>query len=183
MASPFFPLLGNLNSLGFFQFLFPFLLILAIAYGGLEFGLGGGGEKTKRIMPKSANGLIALIIAFFVMNYSGGVGTSIAVFFSQLFGQGMIVAVGILLVLLLIGLFGIRPSDLHDKPKRGITAIAGVVILIVFSVFVWSGNALPGLGSFNLDNNFWTVIIFIVILVIVLWVLGRESGEGKEKGP
>ena len=180
MASPFFPLLGNLNSLGFFQFLFPFLLILAIAYGGLEFGLGGGGEKTKRIMPKSANGLIALIIAFFVMNYSGGVGTSIAVFFSQLFGQGMIVAVGILLVLLLIGLFGIRPSDLHDKPKRGITAIAGVIILVVFAIFVSSGNSL-GLTGLNLDNNFWTIVIFLLILVVVMWVLSRDGKGGGKK--
>ena len=77
MASPFFPLLGNLNNLGFFQFLFPFLLVLAIAYGALEFGLGGGKDKDKRIMPRSANALISIIIAFFVMNYSGGVGQNI----------------------------------------------------------------------------------------------------------
>jgi len=168
-----------LNSLGFFQFLFPFLLILAIAYGGLEFGLGGGGEKGKRIMPKSANALIAIIIAFFVMNYSGGVGNSIAIFFSQLFGQGMIVAVGILLVLILIGLFGVRPSDLHDKPKRGVIAIAGVVVLIVFAVFMGSGTSL-GLGGISIDQNFWTIVIFIVILLVVMWALTKEGGEEKK---
>ena len=136
MTSPFFPLLGNLNQLGFFQFLFPFLLVLAIAYGALEFSTGGA--KDKRILPKPAVGLISIIIAFFVMNYSGGVGNSIALFFSQLFGQGMIVAVGILLVLILLGLFGIKPSNLHEKggQTKGVIAIAGFIICKIPSKFV-----------------------------------------------
>ena len=56
-------LVQNMASLGFFQFLFPFLLALAIIYGLLTFAL-------KDRLPKSAMALISLILAFFVMIYS-----------------------------------------------------------------------------------------------------------------
>ena len=159
MTSPFVPLLGNLNQLGFFQFLFPFLLILALSYGGLEYALGG--EKAKRILPKPAVALISMVISFFVLNYSGGVGNSIAIFFSQIFGQGMIVAVGILMILILLGLFGLKPSSFLDKKEAkersgmGHAAIA-IVILLVFLFIIGSGQNL-GLGGLRLDSQAWTI--------------------------
>ena len=178
MANPFPVLLGNLNQMGVFQFLFPFLLILAVAYGTLNFGLG-----EKKILPKSANALISLIIAFFVMNYSGGVGSTISVFFSQLFGQGLIIAVGILLLMILVALFGIKPDDLTSKDKytHPFTIVVGLLALFIFLIFAGAGN-LIGLGSLNLDNNFWTAIVFVIILAAVIWALSREpKAAGKDK--
>ncbi len=179
MTSSFVPLLGNLNQLGFFQFLFPFLLILALSYGGLEYAVGG--KKEDRILPKSAVALISMVISFFVLNYSGGVGNSIAIFFSQIFGQGMIVAVGILMVLILLGLLGIKPSELKDPTKKrsGIgTAAIGIVVLLVFLFIIGSGQNL-GLGGLRLDSQAWTIVLFIVIFVGVLWALGRDDSSGK----
>ena len=178
MASPFVPLIGNLNQLGFYQFLFPFLLVLAISYGALEYALGGA--KDKRIMPKSAIAIISMIIAYFVVNYSGGVGSGMALFFTQLFGQGMSVAVGILVIIILLGLFGIKPTELKEgKKTAGFTALVGIIVLIVFLAFVGSANSL-GLGGLRLDQNAWTVIVFLIIFIAVLWALGREEKEEKK---
>lgn len=176
VTGPFGTLLGNLNQLGFFQFLFPFLLVLAIVYGVLKFTLGGSKDKPG-IMPSSAISLISIIVAFFAINYSGGVGTGIATFFSSLFGSGAIVATAILLVAILLGLFGIKITDITNKEKHnvGLVAVGGVVILIVFSIFVWSGNYIPGISGLRLDSNAWTAIAFVVILVIVMWLLGKKE--------
>jgi len=178
MANPFPIVLGNLNQLGVFQFLFPFLLILAISYGALNFTLGGD----KKILPKSAISLISIIIAFFVMNYSGGVGSSIAIFFSQIFGQGIVIAVGILLLMILIGLFGITPTELLKKEDKSdaFKIVVGLLAIFIFLIFAAAGN-LIGLGSFNLSSNYWTGIIFIIILAVVVWALSREPGKGGEK--
>lgn len=182
MANPFLGNLATLDQLGFFNFLFPFLLALAISFGALEFALGG--DKAKRVLPKSATALISIIIAFFVMNYTGGLGSSVVIFFSKLFGQGMIVAVVILMIAILLGLFGIRPSDLQEKkkPTNFFIAIVGIIVLIGFAIFAGAGSSF-GFTNFNLDQNFWSVIIFVAILGFVMWSLTKESGEGGEKKP
>ena len=177
MVNPFGPLLGNLNQLGFFQFLFPFLLILALSYGGLEYALGGA--KEKRILPKSAVALISMVISFFVLNYSGGVGSSIGIFFSQIFGQGMVVAVGILMILVLLGLFGLKPANFLDKTEAkknsGMAQAAiAIVVLLVFLFIVGAGQGL-GLGGLRLDSQAWTIVIFLIIFVGVMWALGKKE--------
>lgn len=166
-------ILGNMQSLGLFQFVFPFLLVLAIAYGVLTYA-------AKDIIPKSARGLISIIIAFFVMNYSGSVGMQIATFFSDLFGGMLIVASGILVLIIILGLLGLKISDITGGEKKSKTTAAFVaaVIFIVFLIALGAGaGIIPGLTSVTLNSEFWTIIFFIVVLVIVLWVLGRE-GEG-----
>lgn len=180
MANPFPIVLGNLNQLGVFQFLFPFLLVLAIAYGVLHFTLGGAGDDKKKILPKSAIALISIIIAFFVMNYSGGLGNSLAIFFSQLFGQGMVIAVGVLLLMILIGLFGITPSELLKKEDKSdsFKIIVGLLAIFVVIIFAAAGNYI-GLGGLNLASNYWTAIIFIIILAAVVWALSREPSAKK----
>jgi hypothetical protein len=179
MADIFSTMIGNLQSLGFFQFLFPFLLILAIAYGVLRKSLG-------EYLGKPASGLISIIIAFFVMNYSGNVGAQIATFFSTLFGTGLIVASGILVLVILLGLLGLNIRDVtHPEKKLPISTIAFAiaVIFIVFLMFVGAfggTTGLPGLGAINLGSDFWTIIFFVLILVVVLWFLTREEEAKKE---
>ncbi len=172
-------LLGNMQQLKFFDFLFPFLLALAIFYGVLTFALGKHkvGNEEKQILPKSAISLIALVAAFFVMNYTGTVGTGISTFFSGLFGGGLIVASAILVIIVLFGLTGFR---IHEVVKgKWIGLIIGIVVLIVVMIFFGAGNAIPGLQSLNLDSSFWTIVVFVVILIAVFAFLGHEGGEKK----
>lgn len=172
-------ILGNMQSLGLFEFIFPFLLILAIAYGVLRYSL-------KEILPKSAAGLVSIIIAFFVMNYSGTAGYQLSKFFSNLFGGGLIVASGILVLVIILGLLGLKIGELTigEKKKPAITwAFVAAVIFIVFLVAVGaSGSYLPWISPITLTSDFWTIIFFVVVLVIVLWVLGREGEKTAKEG-
>lgn len=170
-------ILGNMQSLGLYEFIFPFLLILAIAYGILRYSL-------KDVLPKSAAGLVSIIIAFFVMNYSGTAGYQLSKFFSMLFGGGLIVASGILVVIIILGLLGLKIREITTgEQKKSITwAFVAAVIFIVFLVAVGaSGSYLPWISPITLGSDFWTIIFFVVVLVIVLWVLGREGEKAGEK--
>lgn len=165
-------LLGNMQQLGFFDFLFPFLLVLAISYGVLKYAL-------KEVLPNSAIGLISIIAAFFVMNYSGSYGVAVANFFTGLFAGGLMIATGILVIIIIVGLFGIKLSEL-GKAKTP-TALALVIIFVVFLMFIGLIPALPGVGPITLTQDFWTIMFFVVILAIVMWALstGEKAEEGK----
>ena len=174
-VNPFPILLGNLNQLGVFQFLFPFLLVLAIVYGVLKFSLGGD----KKILPNSAVALISIIVAFFAMNYSGGAGVAVATFFSGLFGPAMLVAVGILVIAILLGLFGVSITELKDAKDKSVMwhIVIGVVVLIVFLMFLGASNGvIPGLSGVFIGESFWTVLVFLVVLAVVMWYLTKEGG-------
>ena len=64
MAGIFETILGSWTQLGFFQYLFPFLLALAIMYGILKWATGDR-------LGKSSTALISLILSFFVMLFAG----------------------------------------------------------------------------------------------------------------
>ena len=159
-------LLQNMMRLGFFQYLFPFLLALAIVYGLMTWAL-------KEQIPRSARGLIALIFAFFVMLYSSW-NYQVVQFFSNALGDFLIVATGFLLVIILLALTGQRPTDLLKGEKaKWVTVL--VVVFIGIVIFFGAGGAwLVNLPTANTD--FWTILFFIVILAIVVFWLGREEG-------
>lgn len=166
-------ILGNMQTLGLYEFIFPFLLILAVAYGVLRYSL-------KEVLPKSAAGLVSIIIAFFAMNYSGIAGYQLSKFFSNLFGGGMIIASAILVLVVILGLLGLKIGDITTGGKNNKTtgAFVAVVIFIVFLIAVGaSGSYIPSLTPLVLGTDFWTIIFFVVLLVVVLWVLGREEDK------
>ncbi len=164
-------LVQNMNRLGFFQFLFPFLLALAIVYGLLTWAL-------KDQLPRSARGLISLIIAFFVMLYSSW-NTMIVNFFANLSGPFLVVATGILFIVMLLAIAGQRPQELlADKKAKWVAVL--VLIFIGIVIFFGAGAgwllSIPGL---YITSDFWTILFFIVILALVVFWLGQEEkGEG-----
>ena len=175
-------ILGNMQSLGLYEFIFPFLLILAISYGVLRYSL-------KEILPKSAAGLVSIIIGFFVMNYSGTAGYQLSKFFSTLFGGGLIVASGILVLVIILGLLGLKIGNITKGEGTKTTAVFVIAVLfVVFLIVIGAtGSYIPGIMPITITQDFWTIIFFVVILVIVLWVLGREeetggAGAGEGKG-
>ena len=89
-------MIQNMVSLGFFQFLFPFLLALAIFYGLLRWALPDQ-------LPNSATGLVSLILAFFVMLFASA-NPGIVEFFKDISGWALIAGTGILFLVILLGL-------------------------------------------------------------------------------
>ncbi len=175
-------LLGNLNQLGFFQFLLPFLLFLAIIFGVLRWGVPQ--------LDKTASALVAIIGAFFVLNFSGGVGISIALFFTNLFGSGIILLSGILIIIIFLGLIGIKVSDLFKieggKVPGRLWAFMLLLVFIGVLIFIGAGGgnllSLPtSFGGFT-GGDVTAMIFFLIILGIAVWFLGQE-GEKTAKPP
>jgi hypothetical protein len=174
-------LIYNMQSMGFFQFLFPFLLVLAVVYGVLIYAL-------PREFPKSAKGLISLIIAFFVMLYAAST-FNIAQVLAQMFGSTVLmVGSGILILVIILGILGITPSNLWKKQKEGeqVTGAGWVIvllvvivgILVVFGTGIESVIGIPGwIGS----SDLWTIIFFLVILAVVFYFLKSEKEPAATK--
>ncbi len=166
----------NLQNMGFFLYLFPFLLALAIFYGMLSWALG---EK----VPKSAVSLISVMLAFFVMLYSSW-NVGIVSFFANLTGTGLIFGSGILLIAVLFGLMGFSISDLTGKAagrEKWIFIIG--VLLIGILIFFGAGGASFGLIPDWSDNGeFLSVIFVIAAIALAVWWLGNEGGAKPAAG-
>ncbi len=163
-------MLQNMARLGFFQFLFPFLLALAIVYGLLRWAL-------PEQLPKSATAVISLIIAFFVMFFSSW-NIMVVNFFTNIAGEFLVVAVGLLFIVMLLAITGQRPQELlADTKAKWIVVL--LVVFIGILIFFGAGAAwLINVPGFAIGSDFWTILFFIVILAIVLYWLGREEGGG-----
>jgi hypothetical protein len=167
----------NLQNMGFFLYLFPFLLALAIFYGVLQWALGD------RIQ-KSAITLISIILAFFVMLYSSW-NAMIVTFMAQLSGAGLIVASGLLFVAILLGLVGFKITDLtSDKVAGGKgrwVFILGI-LLIGILIFFGAGGGLFGIiPSWSSNGEFLTALFVIAVIGLAIWWLGGENGGGEKK--
>lgn len=184
MASPFESLLGNLNNLGFFQFLLPFLLTMAIIYGILRFSL-------HKILDRSASGLIAIVISFFVMNYSGQVGIAIAAFFTTIFGSGIIVLTGLLMIIMFLAIVGINVTEVFDWEKAGekkghiyITLL--LLVFIGFLVFLGAGGAaflnLPQTALGLPGQDAWAIIFVLIVIALAMWFLMSTEKAPEEGG-
>ncbi len=176
MADIFGTMIQNMQAMGFFQYVFPFLLSLAIIYGLLEYALG------ERIKSKSSLGLISLIISFFVMLYVSANPTIVG-FLTNISGYWLVVGSGILFIILLLGLVGIKVEENFLGQKYGKYALILVVLAIAVVLFFGAGGqALVGVPSWAFSSEIWTVIFFVVILAIVMFMLGGgEAGAKPEK--
>ena len=173
MADVFGTIVQNMMQMGFFQYMFPFLLALAVLYGILSWAM-------KDRVPKSAIGLISLILSFFVMLFVSA-NPGIVTFLMNISGYWLVVGSGILFILILLGLVGVKTEEHILKGEKGkwtlILAIIAVAILIFFGA---GGQALVGVPSWAASSELWTVIFFIVVLAVVMAMV---TGEGeKPKG-
>lgn len=169
MAGPFDILIQNMSRLGFFQFLFPFLLALAIVYGLMTWAL-------KNQLPKPARGIISLIIAFFVMVYSSW-NVMIVNFFVTISGQFLVVATGILFIVILLAFTGMRPEDLM-KGEKTKWIIVLLIVFIGIVIFFGAGAAwLINIPGWTASSDFWTILFFVVIMAVVLFWFGQEEGK------
>ena len=158
MADPFTILVDNLNRMGFFGFLLPWLLMFALTYG-LLLKSKVLGEDPKII------GVISLVAAFFVIGYGG---VAIGEFFQGIFQAAAIVLAGILVIVLFIAMAGGDISKLTEN-KAVMAAIAGIGI-IVFIIVIGSSLG-AGVSSDVMAALFMVVVMAIAVLFI--------AGSGK----
>jgi len=162
-------ILNSLEGMGFFLYLFPFLLALAIVYGVLSFAL-------KAQLPNSARALVSIIIAFFVMLYSSW-NTAVVAFFGQLSGLGLIIGSVILFLVILLGLFGLKPESITGGEKGRWIAILVIVVLIILIAASAGIGSFISIPSWASSADFLAVVFFIVILALVFfWMKSEDSG-------
>ncbi len=167
-------LIISMQNLGMFQYLFPFLLALAVFYGILEFAL-------KDRMKKGPVGLISIVLAFFVMFYAN-TNPMIVGFFAALGGTTLIVACGILVIMIFLGLAGFQLSEVFKKGYM-MWFFVFVIILIGLIVFYGAGGGnFFNVPSFFVSSDFTAVILVIIIIALAMWFMTHE-GEKSAPAP
>lgn len=157
MANPFTILVGNLNQLGFFGFLLPWLFVFVVVYAVLL--------KTKvlgdnqRIM-----GVLSLVIAFFVIGFGG---PAFGDFFVTLFGFAAMVIAGILVIVLFLGVAGWDFSKVAD-PKVVGAVVAAIAIVIFFT-------AIGSIGV-RVDESVFQIIFIIIVIAVAVAFITKSGG-------
>jgi len=141
--NPFQALVYNLNAMGFFGFILPWLFTFAVVFGILV--------KTKPLGDDNrVSAIVAMVIGFFVVGF-GGVG--LANFFVNIFGMAAAILAGILVLVLFMGMAGI-PLDQLTKSKSVLALLVGIAVL-VFAIAV---------GGWGTVINQTTVAIVLVLI-------------------
>jgi hypothetical protein len=147
MANPFQILVGNLNSLGFFDFLLPWIFTFAVLWGLLL--------KSKVLGDNQrVNGVVSLVVAFFIIGFGG---PALGAFFTTIFGLAVVVIAGLLVALLFLGMGGWDFSKVADPKIMG--AIFVAIAIIIF--FMAAGSIGIGMSGSALQ------IIFVIIILAI----------------
>lgn len=179
MADPFSTMVTNLENMGFFQYLFPFLLAFAILYGVLKWVFD------KKIEPRVI-ALISVVLSFFVMLYSA-YNTWLYNFLANASGVWLGMATVLLFIVVLAALAGINLHDFLGEEKRSWLKylIVLVIAYVVIVSFFGTGAYATYLPFWITGGDLWTVLLVIIILAIVFWFVGGESEKeaagGEEK--
>ncbi len=164
--NPFPAMILGLEKIGVFLYLFPFLLTLAVTYGILSFAM----EKQ---LERSARALISIVMGFFVMLFSLW-NPGIVVFFANAFGFTLIVGTGLLVIIILLGLIGIKFEDL-TKNEKAKWLFTGTLILIGIIIFaVSAGSAIFG-TNFLESAEILTIAVLIAILGFSVWFMSQSK--------
>jgi O-antigen/teichoic acid export membrane protein len=171
MASAFETLVQNLQNLGFYDFLLPWLFTFAIVYGLLvKANIFGKNDKI--------SGVIALVAAFFVTAVSG---PAIAAFFATIFGGASIILTGILVIILLAVILGFEAnifSNLGKEGKYKYVTLAIVLILGVALFLTATGAEFLGVNKLADSSTLAMVFVLILIVLMVYIIVGGNSGGG-----
>lgn len=184
----------KLQSLGFFTFILPFLLVSAIFYGLLRKSQVFGKPEENVVV----NAIVALVAGFMVWAYpvigAAASGVNIETLLADFFFKASIATLTVMLGLLIAGMF--LPSDLPSKiaatigsKGRGVGAIViGSLLVVVvaaassgvLNVFLPNGFAFSGFnfgGGIAIDQT--TLLSMVMIIAMAGAVMGIVWGSGK----
>ncbi len=163
-------LIGNLSRLGFYDFILPWLFAFAVIYGLLVKSKVIADEKKPGV-----NGLIAIVIAFFLTAYTP-YGTTLGVWFTEVFGMGVLFIAILLIIVLFAAIFGI--TEFKTENLKGYVPILAILLLIWLFWTGWIGvsGAVPiGISAGELTATLFVVAVFIIAIWFVTWEKGSKS--------
>lgn len=167
----------QLEAIGVFRYVLPFLITFAIVFGILQ-KISLFGEEERRI-----DAIVALVSGFFVANYAYTAGAGVSIFLSNFFGAFAIVLVFILAVLVAAGIAGYEHGEdggwIDDKIPTIVMYLGGLAILAIF--VYWGGLAaiLPGSVSFNVgflnSGNLVTLFVVLGAILLIYYIVRAEE--------
>jgi len=148
---------------GFFSYLLPFLLIFALVFGILV--------KVKVFNEnKMVNGIIALSVALMSLQFD-----FVPSFFSQMFprvGVGLAIILGILII---VGLFAPKESEIVNY------VLAGIGVIIIGIIIIQSAGSLGWSSGTWWEENWELVAGAAFILIILAVIVGAGSNAPKKQ--
>src|SRR3989338_1536927 len=148
---PFEILVSNLNALGFFGFLLPWIFMFVVCYGLLM--------KAKLFENTKITGVLSLVLAFFVVGFGG---PWLAGFFTNLFGYAAVIIAGILFVVLFITMSGGNISKIFDN--KGVAVLLAAIGIIVFFIAV-------GGASVVISDSVIGIVFVLIIMAIAVYFI------------
>ena len=156
-------MISNLNQMGFYDFVLPWLFIFAIVYAILK--------KTNILGNNSANALVSIVVAFFATSYTG---ISLGAYFTSIFGQSSIFFAAILVFFIFAGLFGFKPDEGTFKNSKWLIIPAAIVILL----FLSQNGVLLG---FDINSESSAALIMVGVVALAILFVTQEKKEEKPK--
>jgi len=168
-------LLFQLENMGFFSYVLPFLMIFAVIYAILSKSGFLGKNNAINVVIALAVGLMSLQFNF------------VPYFFAEIFPRmGVLLAI-ILIAIILLSLF-------LDFKKKGTKFAVGTIsfigfVIILFQSFggMWGfgfGYGFPFFGNFGwyLEQNLgWVVLIITAVIIFAIAKKPKEGKKSKEK--
>ena len=149
-------MMTNMQNLGFNDFVLPWLLFLCIIYVIM---LKAPFLQDREVDKKRVSILISAIISFFIINYPvpSALGSSFGAYLTVLFGTtGIYIAAGLVL-LILLGMFGISIGDLGEKKYVGWTILLAIIVLFLYGGSISTAAAI---------SSSLLSVVFIVLLIL-----------------
>jgi len=145
----------NLETLGFYDFLFPWALFMALTFGILQ---------AKKIISEevSVNAVISIVLSFLMVFVGRGL------FYTKIFGLLGVVLAGVLVGILVLGIAGIDIVEAFFGNKTFAGVLLGVVAIIVF---ISAG----GLEFFSISSDTVATILMLVLMVGAVAFLGAGA--------
>ena len=180
-------LMVTLAELGIWDIVLPFMLIFTIVYATLTttlkamFGRGGKGDDAYDHRKFAT--IVALVIAFGVViphaTNSYPPGKDVVEIINTSLPQVALIAVAIIGVMIILGMFGISTLGFHEGGISTIIVFVamGIIIYIFGSAAGWGWQIPPWL-SFLDDPDVQTLIVAILVFGIVVKII---TGSDKEK--
>lgn len=167
----------RLDAMGLTDVMLPFLLIFSIVFAVLNKAKIFGKDK------KNIDVIVALVIALLVVipHVTGAYppGGDVVEIMNNAIPHVSIVIIGIVMLLIMIGVFGVN-IDLAGSSLGGMVALfAALVVFFIFgrSAGWFGGNIPPWLGFLNNPDTIALIVVLLVFGIIVAFVTGEDEGN------
>jgi len=165
-----------LDSWGLTDVMLPFLLIFVVIFALMaKTRILGEDKKKYNLVVALVIGLLVVIPHVLDLYPQGG---DVVDIMNTALPQVSLIAVAVIMLLILIGLFGGEAKWMGSSLSGWIAIVAFIIVLIIF------GGAAGWWANWNWFDNFFgeetvAIIVMVLIFAIIVWWITR--GEGKEK--